>query len=87
MKVFLFFLLVLSVFVTALNVVTSQHQARRLFVEIQSLENTRDSLNEEWTRLLLEQSTWATNSRIEAVARNELGMSMPDTHSLYIIKK
>lgn len=87
MKVFLFFLLAFSVFVTALYVVTSQHQARRLFVEIQSLENTRDGLNEEWTRLLLEQSTWATNSRIEAVARNELGMSMPDAHSLYIIKK
>lgn len=87
MKVLLFSLLILSVFVTALHVVTAQHQARRLFVEIQSLEKIRDGLNEEWTRLLLEQSTWATNARIETVARNELGMSMPDTNSLYIIKK
>lgn len=87
MKVLLFSLLILSVFVTALHVVTAQHQARRLFVEIQSLEKIRDGLNEEWTRLLLEQSTWATNARIETVARSELGMSMPDTNSLYIIKK
>lgn len=87
MKVLLFSLLILSVFVTALHVVTAQHQARRLFVEIQSLEKIRDGLNEEWSRLLLEQSTWATNARIETVARNELGMSMPDTNSLYIIKK
>lgn len=87
MRVFLFSLLILSVFITALHVVTAQHQARRLFVEIQSLEKIRDNLNEEWTRLLLEQSTWATNARIEAVARNELGMSMPDMNSLYIIKK
>ena len=87
MKVVIFFLLVFSVFVTAINVVTAQHQARRLFVEIQSLENTRDGLNEEWTRLLLEQSTWATNARIETVARNELDMSMPDMESRYIIKK
>lgn len=87
MKVLLFSLLILSVFVTALHVVTAQHQARRLFVEIQSLEKIRDGLNEEWSRLLLEQSTWATNARIETVARSELGMSMPDTNSLYIIKK
>ena len=87
MRVLLFSLLILSVFVTALHVVTAQHQARRLFVEIQSLEKIRDGLNEEWTRLLLEQSTWATNARIEAVARNELGMSMPDANSLYILKK
>lgn len=87
MKVILFSLLIFSVFVTALHVVLAQHQARRLFVEIQSLEKNRDDLNEEWTRLLLEQSTWATNARIETVARNELDMSMPDKSSLYIIRK
>lgn len=87
MKIILFSLLAFSVFVTALHVVLAQHQARRLFVEIQSLEKNRDDLNEEWTRLLLEQSTWATNARIETVSRNELGMSMPDLNSLYIIKK
>jgi cell division protein FtsL len=87
MKIILFTLLVFSVFFSALQVVIAQHHARRLFVEIQFLEKIRDELNEEWTRLLLEQSTWATNIRIETVSRNELGMRTPDINSLHIIKK
>jgi cell division protein FtsL len=87
MKILFFSLVVSIVFISALQVVIAQHQARRLFVEIQFLEKTRDALNEEWTRLLLEQSTWATNARIETVSRNELGMYMPDINSLVILKK
>lgn len=77
MKNVVFWLLFIPIFVSALGVVMSRHEARKLFVEIQTLEQTRDDLNEEWTRLLLEQSTWATDMRIETIARNELGMRPP----------
>lgn len=77
MKNIVFWLLFVLIFVSALGVVMSRHEARKLFVEIQALEKTRDDLNEEWTRLLLEQSTWATDVRIETMARTELGMQPP----------
>ena len=87
MKVIMFSIFVAAVFFSAIQVVIAQHESRRLFVEIQSLEKTRDNLNEEWTRLLLEQSTWATDARIETVARNQLNMISPDTDSVLVIDK
>lgn len=87
MKTALNFILLLIVFISAIQVVISQHEARKLFVEIQSLEKTRDNLNEEWTRLLLEQSTWATDSRIETVARSELNMKTPGSDSVLLIEQ
>jgi len=70
----------LLVFTSAIANVYYQHQARKLFVEIRELEKTRDSLDEEWGRLQLEQKTWATDDRIENLARQELGMIEPDNN-------
>ncbi|HLB31185.1 MAG TPA: cell division protein FtsL [Gammaproteobacteria bacterium] len=67
----------LLVFATAVANVYSQHQARKLFVEIRDLEKARDHLDEEWGRLQLEQKTWATDERVESLARRELGMTEP----------
>lgn len=64
----------------------TRHDARSLFVEIQKLEKVRDQLNEEWGRLQLEQSTWATDVRIELMARDELGMKMPETNNLVLLR-
>lgn len=87
MRMLIFFLLAGTVFLSALEVVVARHEARKLFVEIQALEKIRDNLNEEWTRLLLEQSTWATDARIETVARNELGMKVPVGESLQVMER
>jgi cell division protein FtsL len=86
MKNIIFWLLFIAMFFSAFQVVMSRHEARTLFVEIQALEKTRDDLNEEWTRLLLEQSTWATDVRIETIARNELGMR-PPVNSVLVFEK
>jgi cell division protein FtsL len=65
------------VFVTAIANVYYQHQARKHFVEIRELEKSRDHLDEEWGRLQLEQKTWATDERVESLARRDLGMIEP----------
>jgi len=79
--------LVASIFLSAVQVVVSQHQARRIFGELQKLETTRDELNEEWGRLQLEQSTWATDDRVELVARTQLNMVEPETKSIVLLAK
>ncbi|MCH7695315.1 MAG: cell division protein FtsL [Proteobacteria bacterium] len=85
MKNFLGIVFIVVVFVSAIEVVVAQHQVRKLFVEIQGLQQVRDELNEEWGRLQLEQSTWATDDRIESLARMQLGMIEPDTNSLILL--
>ncbi|MDX1518777.1 MAG: cell division protein FtsL [Gammaproteobacteria bacterium] len=86
MKTMVLLLLILAVFITGIKVVVTRHDARTLFVEIQRLEKIRDELNEEWGRLQLEQSTWATDVRVESMARSELGMKMPDENSLVLLQ-
>jgi len=75
------------IFLSALQVVIARHETRRLFVELQALERTRDELNEEWGKLQLEQSTWAINDRIETFARTKLSMKMPERSSVVLLAK
>lgn len=70
-------LMVLAVFVSAISVIYTKHISRAEFVALQRLENQRDDLNEEWGRLLLEQSTWGAPGRVEQQARSRLDMLVP----------
>ena len=87
MKLLLQYGFFIAIFLSALQVVIARHETRRLFVELQTLERTRDGLNEEWGRLQLEQSTWAINDRIEMFARTNLGMKMPEQNAVVLLAK
>ncbi len=78
--------LLLMVFVSALLVVDSRHQSRKIFVELQVLEKKRDAMHEEWGRLQLEQGTWATPSRIEEMASNKLEMISPQANTIKLVR-
>lgn len=78
--------LVAAVIVSALGVVYSTHYSRKLFVELTELKQTRDELNVEWGQLQLEQSTWATQGRIEELAREKLNMKPLDYKQVIILK-
>lgn len=74
-----------AIIASALAVVYSQHRSRELFVELQQLERERAELDTEWGRLELEQSTWATQGRIERIARERLNMRLPDFEKARIV--
>ena len=72
-------LLLITVFVTvcalsALAIVYTKHESRKLFVELEDLTTERDALNIEWGQLQIEQSTWATHARLERVAVEEMSL-------------
>ena len=71
---------------SALGVVYAKHQSRKLFVQLNELQQQRDAMNVEWGQLQLELSTWATNGRIEQVARQRLRMTNVDFHQVVIIR-
>ena len=71
-------LLLLAVLVAcALSLVTSRHQARKLFVALGQEQAKARGYETEYGQLQLEQSTWATPARVEKIARVELRMQMP----------
>jgi cell division protein FtsL len=79
-------LLGLAVFASAIGVVYAKHESRKLFIELQTLQTTRDEMNVEWGQLQLEQSTLATHARIDAVARTKLDMITPAPETVVIVK-
>ena len=42
-------------------------------------------MQEQWGRLLLEQSTWAAHHRVEQLARRELDMRLPKAAELNVV--
>lgn len=77
--------LLLLVVACALGVITSQHQARKRFADLEGEQAAAKKLAEEWTQLQLEQSTWATHKRVEAIATSQLGMRLPDPSTTTVL--
>jgi len=78
-------LLTLIVIACALGVVTSQHEARKLFTKLEKQQERARNLSVEWSRLLLEQGAQATRERIERIATKDLLMRVPDGSQIRII--
>jgi cell division protein FtsL len=72
-------ILLAAVLISALAAVSTNHRARKLFIEFEREQQHMRALEVEWGQLQLEQSTWATHARIEQIARDKLGMRPPKT--------
>jgi len=78
-------MLLLLVIACALGVITSQNRARRLFNDLDNAQAAAKKLGEEYSQLQLEQSTWGTHQRVEAIASRDLHMRLPDPSNTVII--
>jgi cell division protein FtsL len=76
--------LLLTLF-SAFGVVASTHACRELYTQLQTLEARRWALQEEYSRLLLEQSLWASHHRVEQVAEKEMNMQAPAPESYRLV--
>ncbi len=72
---------------SAILLVYSKHESRKLFVELQQLKHEVDALNTEWSQLQLEQSAWSGHGRIERVARKRLTMVMPNSSDVVFVRQ
>lgn len=79
-------LLLVAVVICALSVVTSQHKARKLYIELQKEKEHAQQMEVEWGQLQLEQSTWATPARVEKVAARQLQMHLPRNGQIQFIR-
>ena len=79
-------LLVLLVISSALAVIYSSYEYRRLFHQHQTLVREQNNYRIEWGQLLLEQSAWGSNSRVEKLASDEIQMRAPDPQEIRLIQ-
>jgi cell division protein FtsL len=72
---------------SAIALVYTKHESRKLFVELEQLTQERDELNIEWGQLQIEQSTWAQHARIEQVASDDLALVRPEATEIFVIER
>ena len=70
----------------ALSLVTSRHDARRTFNELERERERARQYEVEYGQLSLEQSTWAMPARVEKIARESLHMQMPLPSRVQVIE-
>jgi cell division protein FtsL len=81
-----FNMLLLAVLVACgLSLVTSRHQARKLFVELERAQGDARAFETEYGQLQLEQSTWAMPARVEKIARTSLGLELPPSSRVEMV--
>ena len=78
-------LLLAALVACALSLVTSRHQARKLFVDLEREQSQSRAYEVEYGQLQLEQSTWAMPARIENVAREQLKMQLPRPGRIQVV--
>lgn len=85
-KTLALFVLLGLVLTTGLSVVLTTHQNRFAFNELQELRERANGLEVEWGQLLLEQSTFGVEGRIELKAVEQLQMVIPELSSIIMVR-
>ena len=75
-------LLLTMVLGSALTVIYVKHQSRVLFADLRSVQKQQDQQVIQWGRLQLQNTTLAAHSNVEARARKDLKMHLPENIEL-----
>ena len=80
-------LLSILIIFTALSVVSVTHKTRLIVSQHDKLRKERSELEVEKNNIILEEHTLSEHSRIEALAREKLGMVRPDDQHEKIVSQ
>lgn len=79
--------LALLILLSLLGIVAARQASRELFIALQQAQSLHFKLDTEWGQLQLEQSTLAAHGRIDALARERLGMAAPAVNGIVVIRR
>jgi cell division protein FtsL len=71
----------------ALSLVTSRHQARQRFVDLEREQARAHGYEVEFGQLQLEQSTWSMPARVDKIARDSLHMQLPGAGRVEMLRE
>lgn len=77
--------LLLLILLSAFIVIHSTHRCRALYAQLQGLEFAQWTLQEDYGRLLLEHSTFASHRRVEEQAQDALNMATPELARIRLV--
>lgn len=72
--------------ISAITVIFVKNQYRNMFIEMQQIKSQEQKLNTQHSQLLLEQSTWQSQGRVESRAQKKHNMKEIMPKDMKIIK-
>lgn len=81
------FLLLLLLVISAQFVIYSSFETRGHINHLHQLERERNDMQVEWGQLLLEQSAWASHSRVESMVTEQLDMGVPLAQEIILVRQ
>lgn len=78
---------ILLLLFSALTLVYFKDLNRRLFISYQHETAAMQAAEVRWGKLLLEQSAWSTQERIQSIAQNRLHLMMPNRYQVVMVKE
>ena len=79
-------MLLVAVLGSGLSIVYTTHQSRFAFNELQELKDQSNQLETEWGQLLIEQSTFGVEGRIDQKAAEQLQMQVPELSEIVMVE-
>ena len=79
-------LLLIVVLISALFVVSTRHENRLAFIQLQQQEENRNKLQTEWGRLMLEKARLSIEHNITEQAGQQLGMAPPAPQEIITVQ-
>lgn len=77
--------LTMAVILSAFALIYVKDLNRRLFIQYQNLQQAQAQEMSRFSKLLLEQSTWSTQARVQRIAQQDLGMQLPTTANTVLV--
>jgi cell division protein FtsL len=74
-----------AVVASGIWIVEVEHRSRQLFIETEAQNRELDRLQTDWGRLQIEQGMFAEHSRIESLARQRAGLTVPSGDQLVVV--
>ncbi len=78
-------LLVSSIVISAFSLIYVKDLNRRLFIQSQTLQQDQQRMVNQWGKLLLEQSTWSAQSRVQTISEQNLNMLTPSAKDVVML--
>lgn len=78
-------LLVLALVVSGLAIAQTKYEVRRYHKELAGLGKQWDEEKVRWSKLTLEVETWSTNHEVDKLAKQHLGMRLPQADEVRVL--
>lgn len=79
-------IMLLVVLLSALAFIYVKDLNRRLFIDYQQEQHQAEMLQTDANKLLLEQSAWSSQARVQQIAETQMDMQIPATKDVIMIK-